>query len=252
MWISDFAIRKPLVTIVTMLILVVGGLFAYQKLQTDEFPEVAPPIVFMTIVYPGASPDQVEREVLDQVEEAISGIPGVDKVQGEARDGFASVVTFFKFGKNMQEATTEIRDAVNLKRNDLPAEMKEPILQKFNPTDRPVVQLSMSSKELTAPQLTLLADPGVTRQLRAIAGVAKVDVTGGVKREMMIELRPAALQANNISVTDELQMRPRSVAATCSGDIRASRQEFRALRVQAKTGHFGYQHVGHAYLIAGD
>ena len=202
MWISDFAIRKPLVTVVTMLILVVGGLFAYAKLQTDEFPEVAPPIVFTTIVYPGASPDQVEREVLDQVEEAITGIAGVDKVQGEARDGFASVVTFFKFGKNMQEATTEIRDAINLKRNDLPAEMKEPILQKFNPTDRPVVQISMSSKQLTAPQLTLLADPGVTRELRAIAGVAKVDVTGGVKREMMVELRPAALQANNVSVTE--------------------------------------------------
>ncbi len=202
MWISDFAIKKPLVTIVTMLVLVISGLFAYQKLQTDEFPEVAPPIIFTTIVYPGASPDQVEREVLDRVEEAITGISGVDKVQGEARDGFASIITFFKFGKNMQEATTEIRDAINLKRNDLPAEMKEPILQKFNPTDRPVVQIAMSSKQLTAPQLTLLADPGVTRELRAIAGVAKVDVTGGVKREMMVELRPAALQANNISVTE--------------------------------------------------
>ena len=202
MWISDFAIKKPLITIVTMLILVVGGLFAYAKLQTDEFPEVAPPIVFATFVYPGASPDQVEREVLDPVEEAIASIPGVDKVQGEARDGFASAVVFFKFGKNMQEATTEIRDAINLKRNDLPEEMKEPILQKFNPTDRPVVQIAMSSKELTAPQLTLLADPGVTRELRAIPGVAKVDVTGGVKREMMVELRPAALQANNISVTE--------------------------------------------------
>ena len=202
MWISDFAIKKPLVTIVAMLVLVISGMFAYFKLQTDEFPEVAPPIVFTTIVYPGASPDQVEREILDRVEEAITGISGVDKVQGEARDGFASIITFFKFGKNLQEATTEIRDAINLKRNDLPAEMKEPILQRFNPTDRPVVQIAMSSKELTAPQLTLLADPGVTRELRAIAGVAKVDVTGGVKREMMVELRPAALQANNISVTE--------------------------------------------------
>ena len=200
MWISDFAIKRPLITIVTMLVLMVSGFFAFRKLHTDEFPEVAPPVVLTTIVYPGASPDQVEREILDRVEEAITGISGVDKVQGEARDGFATIVTFFQFGKNMQEATTEIRDAINLKRNDLPAEMKEPILQKFNPTDRPVVQLAMSSKELTAPQLTLLADPGVTRELRSIAGVAKVDVVGGVKREMMVDLKPAALQANDISV----------------------------------------------------
>ncbi len=202
MWISDFAIKRPLITIVAMIVLVVSGLFAYSKLQTDEFPEVAPPVVLTTIVYPGASPDQVEREVLDPVEEAITGISGVDKVQGEARDGFMTVITFFKFGKNLQEATTEIRDAINLKRNDLPAEMKEPILQKFNPTDRPVVQIALSSKELTAPQLTLLADPGVTRELRAIAGVAKVDVVGGVKREMMVELKPTALQANNVSVNE--------------------------------------------------
>ena len=202
MWISDFAIKRPLITIVAMIVLVVSGLFAYAKLETDEFPEVAPPVVLTTIVYPGASPDQVEREVLDPVEEAITGISGVDKVSGEARDGFVTIVTFFKFGKNMQEATTEIRDAINLKRNDLPAEMKEPVLQKFNPIDRPVVQIAMSSKALTAPQLTLIADPGVTRELRAIAGVAKVDVTGGVKREMRVELRPAALQANNVSVTE--------------------------------------------------
>ncbi len=202
MWISDFAIKRPLITIVTMIVLVVSGLFAYAKLETDEFPEVAPPVVLTTIVYPGASPDQVEREVLDPVEEAITGISGVDKVTGEARDGFVTIVTFFKFGKNMQEATTEIRDAINLKRNDLPAEMKEPVLQKFNPIDRPVVQIAMSSKALTAPQLTLIADPGVTRELRAIAGVAKVDVTGGVKREMMVELRPGALQANNVGVTE--------------------------------------------------
>ncbi|MES3035169.1 MAG: efflux RND transporter permease subunit [Gemmatimonadota bacterium] len=202
MWISDFAIKRPLITVVAMLVLLVSGLFAYARLQTDEFPEVSPPVVLTTIVYPGASPDQVEREVLDQVEEAITGISGVDKVQGEARDGFATIVTFFIFGKNMQEATTEIRDAINLKRNDLPAEMKEPVLQKFNPTDLPVVQIAMSSKTLTAPQLTLLADPGVTRELRSIGGVAKVDVVGGVKREMMVELRPAALQANNVSVTE--------------------------------------------------
>jgi hydrophobic/amphiphilic exporter-1 (mainly G- bacteria), HAE1 family len=202
MWISDFAIKKPLLTVVAMLVLIVSGLFAYAQLQTDEFPEVAPPVVLTTIVYPGASPDQVEREILDPIEEAITGISGVEKVQGEARDGYMSVVTMFKFGKNMQEATTEIRDAINLKRNELPAEMKEPILQKFNPTDRPVVQIAMSSKELTAPQLTLIADPGVTRELRAIAGVAKVDVTGGVKREMMVDLLPAALQANNLSVNE--------------------------------------------------
>jgi hydrophobic/amphiphilic exporter-1 (mainly G- bacteria), HAE1 family len=200
MWISDFAIKRPLITVVSMLVLVVFGLFALSKLKTDEFPEVNPPVVLTTVIYPGASPDQVEREVLDPIEEAIQGISGVDKIQGEARDGYAAITTFFLFSKDLQTATQEIRDAINLKRNDLPPEMKEPILQKFSPTDVPIVTLSLSSTELSSPQLTLLADPGVTRELRSISGVANVEVIGGVKREMMIELRPQALQTHNVSV----------------------------------------------------
>ena len=73
MFISDFAIKKPLITVVSMLALVVFGMFAFFQLKTDEFPEVAPPVVMTTIVYPGASPDQVERELLEPIEEAIQG-----------------------------------------------------------------------------------------------------------------------------------------------------------------------------------
>src|SRR5262249_43422610 len=111
MVISDLAIKRPLITVVSMVTLVVFGLFALWRLQTDEFPDVAEPTVFTSIVYPGASPDQVEREVLDPIEEAIQGISGVDKMYGEARDGYAQIITFFVFEKNMQQAMQDIRDA---------------------------------------------------------------------------------------------------------------------------------------------
>nr|MCU0634763.1 efflux RND transporter permease subunit [Gemmatimonadaceae bacterium] len=122
MFISDFAIKRPLVTIVSMLVLVTAGLFALVQLKTDEFPEVNPPVVLTTIVYPGASPDQVEREILEPIEEAIQGIAGVDRVTGEARDGFAQIVTQFLFTKDLQQATQDIRDAISAKRPDLPQE----------------------------------------------------------------------------------------------------------------------------------
>ena len=89
MFISDFAIKRPLITVVAMLTLVGFGLVALSQLQTDEFPEVQPPIVLTTIIYPGASPEQVEREVLEPIEEAIQSISGVKSINGEARDGFA-------------------------------------------------------------------------------------------------------------------------------------------------------------------
>ncbi|HEX5831035.1 MAG TPA: efflux RND transporter permease subunit, partial [Gemmatimonadaceae bacterium] len=99
MVISDFAIKRPLITVVAMLALVVFGAFALMRLQTDEFPDVQQPIVLTSIIYPGASPEQVEREILEPIEEAIQGISGVDKVTGEARDGYAQIVTQYVFEK---------------------------------------------------------------------------------------------------------------------------------------------------------
>lgn len=205
MLISDFAIKRPLVTIVAMLALVVFGIFALLNLQTDEFPDVNPPIVFTTIVYPGASPDQVEREILDPVEEAIQGISGVDKVIGEARDGFAQITTIFFFEKDLQEATQDIRDQISTIRTDLPAEMEEPVLRRLNPMDRPIVVLALSSETMGTAELTRLADPGVVRELRSVPGVAQVSVVGKLERELTVELAPASLEATGTSVSEVVQ-----------------------------------------------
>ena len=133
MFISDFAIKRPIVTIVSMVALVVFGLFSLTQLQTDEFPDVTQPIVNVSIPYPGASPDVVEREVLDPIEEAISGISGVDRMQGTAQDGFANITVFFVFEKDIQQASQDIRDKISAIRDELPVEMKEPMLSRFDP-----------------------------------------------------------------------------------------------------------------------
>ncbi|AMW05857.1 efflux RND transporter permease subunit [Gemmatimonas phototrophica] len=212
MFISDFAIKRPLITVVAMLALVGFGLVALLQLQTDEFPEVQPPVVLTTVIYPGASPEQVEREVLEPIEEAIQAISGVKSINGEARDGFAQIVTQFVYSKDLQEATQDIRDAISTKRQDLPQEIEEPILRKFNPTDAPIVTLGLSSNTLTPAQLTLLADPGVTREIRAIPGVADVSVTGAVKRELTVNLDPQRLIAAGVSV-------PQVVGALQQGNL---------------------------------
>ena len=212
MVISDFAIKRPLLTVVAMLALVGFGAVALLQLQTDEFPEVQPPVVLTTVVYPGASPEQVEREVLEPIEEAIQSIAGVEAINGEARDGYAQVITQFAFSKDLQEASQDIRDAIATKRQDLPQEIEEPILRKFNPLDAPIVTLALWSTTLSPAQLTQLADPGITRELRAIPGVADVAVTGAVKRELSVALDPVRLQAAGVSV-------PQVVAALQAGNL---------------------------------
>ncbi len=144
MFISDFAIRRPIVTIVTMLALVVFGLFSLLRLQTDEFPEVAPPYVSVSLVYPGGSPEGVENEVLDPVEEAISSISGVKKIMGTAEDNYGLILIEFVFDKPLPEATQDIRDAISEIRSDLPDELEEPIIKKMNDTDQPIVSLALT------------------------------------------------------------------------------------------------------------
>src|SRR5579862_3115502 len=190
----------PIVTVVTMVALTIFGLFALTQLQTDEFPDVVQPIVNVAVPYPGASPDVVEREVLDRIEEAVSGISGVDRMQGTAQDGFANLTVYFIFEKDIQQASQDIRDKISAIRDQLPVEMKEPVLSRFDPQDQPIVQLSLNSTALDAASLTRLADPGMTKELRSIPGVAEASVVGGVERELTVEIRPDAMQAAGVSV----------------------------------------------------
>src|SRR5947207_1593658 len=233
MVISDFAIKRPMITVVTMVALVVFGLFALWRLQTDEFPDIQQPVVLTFIPYPGASPEGVEREVLKPVEDAIKGISGVDQIFGTAGDGYAQIITLFVFEKDPQIGTQDIRDAISGIRQDLPIEMKEPVLQRFDPADIPIVSITMNSQTMTPAQLTRLADPGITSKLKGIPGVAQVQLVGGVKREMTIQLRPEALQAAGISVGEVVGALQAQNLAAPVGRVNGDLQE-RTIRLQGR------------------
>jgi HAE1 family hydrophobic/amphiphilic exporter-1 len=126
MWISDFSITKPIVTTVTMLALVLFGLVALFFLRTDEFPEINPPVVVVSVPYPGAGPASVEREVITPMEDAISGISGVDRISSISFDSYGLLIIEFVFEKELQQATQDVRDKISEIRGDLPPEMGSP------------------------------------------------------------------------------------------------------------------------------
>src|ERR671938_1187736 len=132
MFISDFAIKRPIVTVVTMIALVVFGFASCARLDTDEFPELDAPIVFVAIAYPGASPDVVEREVVTRLEDKISGISGVDKLNSTSTDGFAQIIVQFVFSKDIDQAMPDVRDAISGVRAQLPQEIIEPTVGRFD------------------------------------------------------------------------------------------------------------------------
>jgi HAE1 family hydrophobic/amphiphilic exporter-1 len=231
--ISDFAIKRPVITVVTMLALVIFGLYALVRLEVDEFPDLSNPVVFVLVPYPGASPSQVEREVVEPMEEAFGALSGIDEINSTSLDGFAQIIVQFEFSIDPDRASQDVRDAVSGIRGDLPLEMEEPILRKFDPDDLPIVSLVLSSKTMTPAELTLLADPGVTRDLRALNGVAQVEVVGAVEREVSIELRPADLQAAGVTVGQVVQAVQSQNLATPVGRVESGLSE-QAIRLRGR------------------
>lgn len=232
-FISNAAIRQPIVTIVTMVALVAFGIYAFFSLETDEFPEIEAPIVAVGIAYPGASPETVERELLDPIEEAIQSISGIDTLQSTAQDGFAQIVAVFEFSKAVNQASQDVRDAISSIRGDLPGESEEPIIRRFDPQDLPIVSVVLSSDTLSPVELTRIADPRLTRQLRAIDGVAQVNVVGGVARELTVELDPTALQSAGIAASQVVQALGAQNLAAPVGRVTGDTQE-RTIRLQAR------------------
>ena len=236
MFISDFAIKRPIITVVTMIALVVFGLASLARLDTDEFPAIDAPIVFIGIAYPGASPDVVEREVVTRLEDKISGISGVDKINSTSRDGFAQIIVQFVFSRPVDQATQDIRDAISAVRSQLPAEILEPIIQRFDPNQLPIVSLALTSSVLSPPQLTQLADQGIAGDLRAIAGVAQVNVVGGDSAQLNINVRPRDLTAFGVGIDQVVNaVRAQNLAAPV-GQVNSAMEQ-RSIRLEGRFEH---------------
>jgi HAE1 family hydrophobic/amphiphilic exporter-1 len=233
MFISDFAIRRPIITVVTMIALVVFGLASLARLDTDEFPSIDAPIVFVAIAYPGAAPDVVEREVVTRIEDKLSGISGVDKINSTSTDGFAQIVVQFVFSKPVEQATQDIRDAISGVRAQLPAEIIEPIIQRFDPNELPIVSLAVTSSVLTPPQLTQLADQTIAGELRAIGGVAQVNVVGGDSAQLNVDVRPTDLAAAGIGIDAVVNaLRTQNLAAPV-GNVNSPLEQ-RSIRLEGR------------------
>ena len=236
MFISDFAIKRPIVTIVTMLALVVFGLVSLLKLDTDEFPDFEQPIVFIGVAYPGASPDVVEREVVTRLEDKFSGISGVEKLNSTSTDGFAQIVIQFAFSKDVDQATQDVRDAISSVRSQLPQEIIEPIIQKFDPSALPIVSLALTSNVLTTPQLSQMADQTIAGELRSIPGVAQVNVVGADSAQLNINVRPGALAAAGVGI-DQIVNAVRSQNLAAPVGRLTSDLEQRTIRLAGRLEH---------------
>ncbi len=200
MFLSDFSIRKPLVTIVLIVALMALGLLALSKLRVNQNPDVEVPGLSVVIPYPGASPDTAEREVVNRLEKSLLSISGVKNVWSHANEGQAVFDMEFDFKKNMIEATDEVRNAISAVRYKMPAEMREPFIIRWDPSSQPIVNLALSSTRLSHAEISRLAEDVLADKFRALSGVSNVVVNGALKRELSVLLRAEKLREFNVSV----------------------------------------------------
>jgi HAE1 family hydrophobic/amphiphilic exporter-1 len=202
MILSDFSIKRPLVVVVVTITLMLFGYFALSNLKTNQFPDVQPPVLVVNVPYPGASPETVEREILNRVEDSMSTIPGIRDIRSYARDSSATIVVIFEFDKDLTAAAQELRDSISAVRDKLPTEMKEPFINRADPNAQPVMSLALASESKTPLELSKIADIEIARVLRSVPGVSLVSLEGELEREMTVFLNTNAMREAKVSATE--------------------------------------------------
>ncbi|MBP1205336.1 HAE1 family hydrophobic/amphiphilic exporter-1 [Duganella sp. 1411] len=200
MFLSDFSIKRPVATIVLIVAMMCLGLMALSKLRVNQSPDVEIPFIIVAIPYPGASPETVEREVINRLEKSFQSITGVTEVNSTASEGQARMFIKFAFSKNLIEASDEIRNSIASVRYKLPIEMREPILQRIDTSAEPVMQLALSSNVQSHAIISRLAEDKLADRFRGIDGVASVNIDGSLKRELSVLLKAEKLREYNVSV----------------------------------------------------
>jgi multidrug efflux pump subunit AcrB len=171
MWFTRVSINNPVFATMVMAALCVLGLFSYSQLRVERLPDITPPIVFVAIAYPGASPEAVETELTRPIELSLNGIAGVKMIRSNSTEGRSETVVEFQVSAEMNRAVQDVRDKVAAVQPNFPRDAKQPYVSRFDGENaQPTVYLSLLGQERSARELSLLADQVVRKRLERATG----------------------------------------------------------------------------------
>ena len=228
---STWSIKNPIPSVMLFIMLTLAGAMGFRAMKVQSFPDLDLPTVTVVASLPGASPQQLETEVVRKIENSVATITGVKHVYAKAQDGTAIVTVEFRLEKPTQEAVDDVRDAVSRVRTDLPGDLRDPVISKLNLSGSPILTYSVSSDRMDDEALSWFVDDNVTKRLLAVRGVGAVGRVGGVTREVQVALDPARLQALNATATD-ISRQLRQIQQEASGgrtDVGGAEQSVRTL-----------------------
>ncbi len=203
-WLAELSVRRPVLASVIILSLTFLGAFTYRRLNVERFPNVDIPFVNVTTRLPGASPEEMETDVTNKVEEAVNTISGIDTLTSQSSEGFSQVSIRFVLEKDLNVAAQDVRDKINRILADLPSGINPPIISKLDPGAVPVLTLALSS-DRPIRDITEYADKILKRQLDGTPGVGEVNIVGGRARQINVWIDPPRLNAYRLSTTDVIR-----------------------------------------------
>lgn len=194
MKITELSIKRPVYVIVLFLLLTVLGYLSFRGLGAELMPKFTPPILNVQIVYPGASPSEVENSLTRKAEDALSGMEGIDQLQSFSFEGMSMLIVSFKYGTDINKSVTDAQNLLDAKRSDLPRDILSPVISKISVDEKPVMILSATSN-IEATDFYDLIDKRILPEFSRLNGVAKISLVGGMQREIQINLNQEKLTA---------------------------------------------------------
>ena len=229
--ISAWSIRNPVVPIVLFIGLTLVGIVAFMGMKIQGEPDIEFPGAIVSISQPGAAPTEIETQITQRVESAVRSINGVQSISSSAREGSSQTVVEFQIGIEVNAAVNEVKNAVDQIRGELPDGILEPQVVKMQTSSMPIGYFAVAADDMTIEQLSWFIDDAVSRRLLAIPGLAGVDRSGGVDREIVVELDPARMQSLGVTASQINTALRQSNINTAGGqaEVAGSRQSVRVL-----------------------
>src|SRR5512139_4126681 len=201
MWITRVSIRNPVFATMVMVGIAVLGMFSYSRLRVEQLPDVSLPFVLVLTTYPGASPEVVETDVTKPLEYAINTVSGVKMIRSNSLEGQSQVFAEFRMDTDMMRAMQDVRDKIAQVRPGFPRDVKDPLVLRADmENQQPVVSIAVLSPTMGLRELTSLTDQTIVKGLENVPGVARIDVRGRVTRQILVQIKPAALTSLGIGV----------------------------------------------------
>ncbi|MFN1834551.1 efflux RND transporter permease subunit [Balneola sp. MJW-20] len=222
--ITQTSVKRPIATSMVFLIIIVLGVVGFRYLPVDLLPPIEYPQLTIATEYPNVGPEEIEKIITEPVENALAGVPGVERVRSSSDEGSSRVTLEFAQEVNVDVAANDVRAALDRIRDNLPPEAEPPRIRKFDPNDFPIVIVGANSDKNLA-ELTTVLDREITKRFEQINGVGSIDIWGGINREVKVDIKRDRLIASGLSTAQVRQAIAAENANLPGGNVNSGTQQ---------------------------